>query len=71
MIHYNLKQQVKITDYKEIDNTNRNQLSIPTTNSDIVSSDTRNYIVNQFGAVYFTQQLPTPSLVGGPPPADK
>jgi predicted heme/steroid binding protein len=52
---------------QRIDNTNRNQLSIPTTNSDIVSSDTRNYIVNQFGAVYFTQQLPTPSLVGAPP----
>ena len=51
---------------QRIDNTNRNQLSIPTTNSDIVSSDTRNYIVNQFGAVYFTQQLPTPSLVGAP-----
>ena len=50
---------------QRVDNTNRNLLSIPTTNSDIVSSDTRNYIVNQFGAVYFTQQLPTPSLVGG------
>ena len=50
---------------QRVDNTNRNKLSIPTTNSDIVSSDTRNYIVNQFGAVYFTQQLPTPSLVGG------
>ena len=51
---------------QRVDNTNRNLLSIPTTNSDVVSSDTRNYIVNQFGAVYFTQQLPTPSLVGGP-----
>ena len=50
---------------QRVDNTNRNKLSIPTTNSDIVSSDTRNYIVNQFGAVYFTQQIPTPSLVGG------
>lgn len=51
---------------QRIDNTNRNLLSIPTTNSDIVSSDTRNYIVNQYGAVYFTQQIPTPSVVGGP-----
>jgi hypothetical protein len=50
---------------QRVDNTNRNQLSIPTTNSDIVSSDTRNYIVNQYGAVYYTQQLPTPSIVGG------
>lgn len=50
---------------QRVDNTNRNLLSIPTTNSDIVSSDSRNYIVNQFGAVYFTTQLPTPSLVGG------
>jgi hypothetical protein len=50
---------------QRVDNTNRNLLSIPTTNSDVVSSDTRNYIVNQYGAVYFTQQLPTPSVVGG------
>ncbi len=50
---------------QRIDNTNRRTLSIPTTNSDIVSSDTRNYIVNQYGAIYFTEQIPTPSVVGG------
>lgn len=50
---------------QRIDNTNKNKLSIPTTNADIVSSDSRNYIVNQYGALYFTTQIPTPSLVGG------
>ena len=49
---------------QRVDNSNINTLSIPTTNSDIVSSDTRDFIVNQFGAVYFTTQIPTPSLVG-------
>tara|TARA_R110000787_G_scaffold22283_3_gene64888 strand:+ start:2140 stop:4986 length:2847 start_codon:yes stop_codon:yes gene_type:complete len=44
-------------------NNNKNNLNIPTTNSDIVSSDTRNYIVNQFGSVYFTTQIPTSSYL--------
>lgn len=44
-------------------NTNINDLNLPTTNADIVSSDTRNFIVNQFGAVYFTNQLPTSSTI--------
>ena len=44
-------------------NTNINDLNIPTTNADIVSSDTRNFIVNQFGAVYFTNQLPSSSTI--------
>ena len=44
-------------------NNNINNLSIPTTNAEIVSSDTRNFIVNQFGAVYFTNQLPSSSTL--------
>ena len=42
-----------------IDNDNVEELSIVTTNCEIVSTDTRDYIVNQFGAVYFTTQIPT------------
>lgn len=41
----------------------RKNQSIITTNSAIVSTDTRDYIVNQFGAVYFTTQIPTSSLI--------
>jgi len=55
---------------QRVDNFNKEKLSIPTTNSDIVSSDTRDFIVNQFGAVYFTTQLPTPSMVGSDTTAD-
>lgn len=44
-------------------NSNINDLNIPTTNAEIVSSDTRNFIVNQFGAVYFTTQLPSSSTL--------
>ena len=52
---------------QRIDNYNKEALGIITTNSDIVSTDTRDYIVNQFGSSYFTMQLPTPSCVGGQP----
>ena len=52
---------------QRIDNTNKGLLSVPTTNADILPSDSRNFIVNQFGAVYFTTQIPTPSLVGSDP----
>lgn len=41
----------------------RKNQSIITTNSAIVSTDTRDYIVNQFGAVYFTTQIPTSSFI--------
>jgi len=44
-------------------NANINNLNIPTTNSEIVSTDTRDYIVNQFGATYYTTQLPSTSTL--------
>ncbi len=34
-----------------------------TTNSLVAPSDTRDYIVNQFGAVFFTTQIPTSSVI--------
>tara|TARA_R110000765_G_scaffold360273_2_gene450551 strand:- start:2545 stop:5367 length:2823 start_codon:yes stop_codon:yes gene_type:complete len=46
-----------------IDNDNIEDLSIVTTNCQVVSTDTRDYIVNQFGAVYFTTQIPTVSRI--------
>lgn len=52
---------------QRVDNTNKGLLSVPTTNSSILPSDSRNFIVNQFGATYFTTQIPTPSLVGSDP----
>jgi hypothetical protein len=67
---YNSLQSTATSDnnrLQRIDNTNKNLLSIPTTNADILPSDSRNFIVNQFGAVYFTTQIPTPSLVGADP----
>ena len=52
---------------QRVDNSNKQELGIVTTNSDIVSTDTRDYIVNQFGASIFTTQIPTPSTVGPNP----
>ena len=43
--------------------TQDDKLSIITTNCNIVSSDTRDFITNQFGAVFFTNQLPTQSII--------
>lgn len=41
----------------------KKNMSIITTNSLIVSSDTTSYSVNQFGAVYFTKNLPISSII--------
>ena len=41
----------------------KKNMSIITTNSQIVSSDTRNYSVNQFGAVYYTTEIPLSSVI--------
>tara|TARA_R110000744_G_scaffold72748_2_gene145861 strand:- start:1702 stop:4524 length:2823 start_codon:yes stop_codon:yes gene_type:complete len=46
-----------------------NKLSLPTTNSEVVESDTRDFIVNQFGAVFFTNQIPTSSVITWAPTA--
>tara|TARA_R110000796_G_scaffold157573_2_gene274237 strand:+ start:91 stop:2922 length:2832 start_codon:yes stop_codon:yes gene_type:complete len=42
---------------------NQTQLSIPTTNSGVVETDTRDFIVNQFGAVFSTNQIPCSSVI--------
>lgn len=47
-----------------ITETNKTKLSVITTNSEIVSTDTQAYVVNPFGAALYTIQLTTPSLIG-------
>ena len=42
---------------------NQTKLSIPTTNSGVVETDTRDFIVNQFGATFFTNQIPCSSVI--------
>ena len=46
-----------------ITNINSNNLNLATTNADVVPSDLSSYIVNQFGAGYFTNQIPTSSFL--------
>ncbi len=46
-----------------VSNLNLDKLSLITTNSTVAPSDLRNYIVNQYGAVYFTTQIPTSSIL--------
>jgi len=41
----------------------KKDMNVITTNSAIVSSDTRNYSVNQFGAVYYTTEIPLSSVI--------
>ena len=48
---------------KRIDNENSNLLYRPTTNAEVVQTDTKNYITNQFGAVMYYNSLPYPTCV--------
>ncbi len=48
---------------KRIDNENSSLLYRPTTNAEVVQTDTKNYVTNQFGAVMYYNQLPYPTCV--------
>ena len=48
---------------KRIDNENSDSLYRPTTNAEVVQTDTKNYVTNQFGAVMYYNSLPYPTCV--------
>ena len=48
---------------KRVDNDNSNALYRPTTNAQIVQTDTKNYVTNQFGAVQYYTSLPYPTCI--------
>jgi hypothetical protein len=48
---------------KRVDNENSNLLYRPTTNAEVVQTDTKNYVTNQFGTVMYYNQLPYPTCV--------
>ncbi len=48
---------------KRVDNENSNLLYRPTTNAEVVQTDTKNYVTNQFGAVMYYNQLPYPTCI--------
>ncbi len=48
---------------KRVDNENSRFLYRPTTNAQVVQTDTKNYVTNQFGAVMYYNQLPYPTCV--------
>eukprot|EP01043_Picozoa_sp_COSAG02_P009281 COSAG02_NODE_313_length_24939_cov_470.394485_10_plen_1064_part_00 len=48
---------------KRVDNENSDSLYRPTTNAEVVQTDTKNYVTNQFGAVMYYNQLPYPTCV--------
>jgi len=48
---------------KRVTNDNNDLLYRPTTNAEIVGTDTKNYITNQFGAVMYQTSLPYPNGV--------
>ena len=50
---------------KRVDNENSNLLYRPTTNAEVVQTDTKNYVTNQFGAVMYYNSLPYPTCVPG------
>jgi hypothetical protein len=48
---------------KRVDNENSNLLYRPTTNAEVVQTDTKNYVTNQFGAVMYYNSLPYPTCI--------
>ena len=48
---------------KRVDNENSNLLYRPTTNAEVVQTDTKNYVTNQFGTVMYYNSLPFPTCV--------
>jgi len=48
---------------KRVDNENSNLLYRPTTNAEVVQTDTKNYVTNQFGTVMYYNALPYPTCV--------
>jgi len=48
---------------KRVDNENSDLLYRPTTNAEVVTTDTKNYISNEFGAVMYYTSLPYPNCV--------
>lgn len=48
---------------KRVDNENSDALYRPTTNAEVVQTDAKNYITNQFAAVQYYNQLPYPTCV--------
>lgn len=48
---------------KRVDNENSGALYRPTTNAEVVTTDTKNYITNRFGAIQYYTSLPYPNCV--------
>ena len=48
---------------KRVDNENSDALYRPTTNAEVVTTDTKNYITNEYGAVQYYTGLPYPNCV--------
>ena len=48
---------------KRVDNENSDLLYRPTTNAEVVQTDTKNYITNEYGAVMYYTSLPYPNCV--------
>jgi len=46
---------------KRVDNENSGALYRPTTNAEVVTTDTKNYVTNKYGAVQYYTSLPYPS----------
>ena len=44
---------------------NENKLKYVTTNSQLVETETKNFVVNRFGAVQYTNQVPSPMMYEG------
>ena len=63
---FNASQSPSLNRLSRINDDNKSNLFITTTNCEVVSSDTVNYNVNNYGAVFITNQITAPQVISGP-----
>ena len=59
----NAKPSTKNVLTKRVDNENSDALYRPTTNAEVATTDTKNYVTNEYGAVMYYTSLPYPNNV--------
>ena len=63
---FNQKVTSNLNRLTRINDDNKNALSVATTNCNIVSSDTEFFNVNNYGAIFMTNQITCPQCIVGP-----
>lgn len=63
---FNASESSSLNRLTRINDDNKTNLTITTTNCEVVSSDTVNYNVNNYGGVFVSNQVTAPQVISGP-----